>query len=119
MTSLTEQMETRYRAAIAEIDRTIAAGPQTAQQRYDYKKLLRRNGGRPPKKYTTGLERLKHELSVQLRWELKGVQEVKDYFLILTHNDEPEFDPEWVEEVFGDVQAAIDRTAALLASSED
>lgn len=116
MTTIVEQMETRYRSAIAEIDRTIAAGPQTAQQRYDYKKLMRRNGGRPPKKYTTGLERLKHELSVQLRWELKGVQEAKDY--LQTH-EELGLDPDWVEEVFGDVQAAIDRTAALLASSED
>lgn len=114
--TITEQMETRYRAAINEIDRTIAAGPQTAQQRYDYKKLLKRNGGRPPKKYITGLERLKHELSVQLRWELKGVQEAKDY--LQTH-EELGLDPDWVEEVFGDVQAAIDRTAALLASSED
>lgn len=117
--TLVEIIDARYDQAIAELDKIINAGPLTPHQRYDYRKALKRNNGKPPKRYTAGLERMKHELMVERRSVLKGVQEVIDFLSVYPDPDEPYLYAKWLEEVIGDVQTAIKRDTAQNAERED
>ena len=72
-----EKTNAYYEQAQAFVDMQISAGPQTAQARYDLKKAQRR--GHTPRKQTTGLERMKHELATEQRYLLKGGLEMLAY----------------------------------------
>lgn len=117
--TLVELVEARYAQALMEIDKIINAGPLTPHQRYDYRKALKRNNGRPPKKYTAGLERMKHELMVERRQLLKGIQETLDYLSTYPNPDEPYLDAKWLEEVIGDVQSALNRSTTQTPETTD
>ena len=97
---LVDQIRAMYRQAQRDLDRIIEKRPDTAQARYDRKKALKK--GHEPKRYTAGSEKIKHEMYIEHRWILKGVQEVVDYLL------EHEYvDKEWIQEVIGDVESAL------------
>lgn len=98
--TLVEQIELRYDNAINSIREQITAPPQSPQARYDYQKAIRKTG-KPPKRYTAGLERMIHELQVEKRWMLKGILETTNY--LLEHNID-------VMEVIGDAEIALDKS---------
>lgn len=103
---LLEQIDAKYVQAKRELDKVISGRHNTAQARYDRKKALAR--GYEPKRYTAGIERIRHELDVERRWVLKGAAEALEY--LLEHYQE--FDTrsigEWLEEELGNVEAALD-----------
>ena len=99
--TLVEQINQMYNRAKAEIQRTIDSGPQSPQAKYDLKKARRM--GREPKKYTAGLEKMRHEMDHERRWVLKGVQMTLDFL-----KNAELYDYEYVEEVVGNVQDALD-----------
>lgn len=103
---LIEQIDTKYAQATRELDKVIAGRRDTAQSRYDRKKALAK--GREPKRYTAGVERIRHELDVERRWVLKGVQETLEY--LLEHLEEQDDYPfeEWLREELGCVELALD-----------
>ena len=98
--TLLEQIESKYHQAQADLDKVIKRQPDTAQARYDRKKALAK--GHEPKRYTAGAAKVKHEMYIEHRWILKGVQEVVDYLLENEYVDE-----EWIQEVIGDVEGAL------------
>ena len=100
--TLVEIIEMKYAQANRDIDKIIAKRPDTAQARYDRKKALAR--GREPKRYTAGMEKMKHELAIERRWILKGILEAVDYLV-----DECGFIKKDLLEVIGDVEAALDK----------
>ncbi len=98
--TLLEAIEMKYAQAYRDIDKLIVNRPNTAQARYDRKKALAK--GHEPKRYTAGMEKMKHELAIERRWILKGIQEAVDFLIsngILTK--------EQSLEVIGDVESAI------------
>lgn len=103
---LLEQIDAKYDQAKRELDKVIAGRTETAQARYDRKKALAK--GHEPKRYTAGIERIRHELDVERRWVLKGASETLEY--LLEHYQE--FDNrsfgEWLEEELANVEAALD-----------
>lgn len=104
--NLIQQIDAKYDQAKRELDKVISGRHDTAQARYDRKKALAK--GHDPKRYTAGIERIRHELDVERRWVLKGVTETLEY--LLEHYQE--FDTrsfgEWLEEELNNVEAALD-----------
>ena len=109
-----QQIEAKYAQAHRELDRVILGRTNTAQARYDRKKALAK--GHEPKRYTVGVERVKHELDIEMRWVLKGVQETVDY--LVEHTRGTEF-PKWLKEVVGDVEAALDARTEETSENPD
>lgn len=103
---LIELVDAKYAQAKRELDKVISGRHNTAQARYDRKKALAK--GHEPKRYTAGVERIRHELDTERRWVLKGAAETLEY--LLEHYQE--FDTrsfgEWLEEELADVEAALD-----------
>lgn len=105
---LLEQIDAKYTQAKRELDKVISGRHNTAQARYDRKKALAK--GHEPKRYTAGIERIRHELDVERRWVLKGALEalefVRDnYGLVKGQVDE------WIGGMIDDVEAALDEGA--------
>ena len=121
--TLVEQINQMYNQAKAEIQRTIDSGPQSPQAKYDLKKARRM--GREPKKYTAGLEKMRHEMDHERRWVLKGVQMTLDFLsqVYLVRDGCPErLDDEtlaFIEEVIGNVQDALDEGGEATSEAED
>lgn len=103
--TLLQQIDAKYDQAIRELNRVIAGRTNTAQARYDRKKALAK--GHEPKRYTVGVERIKHELDVERRWVLKGALEALEY--ILANRNDEQFLDEWIGGMIEDVEAALDQ----------
>ena len=104
--NLIQQIDAKYTQAKRELDKVISGRHDTAQARYDRKKALAK--GHEPKRYTAGIERIRHELDIERRWVLKGVQETLEY--IITHAQEYDTRSfvEWLEEELANVEATFD-----------
>ncbi len=104
--TILQQIDAKYTQAKRELDRVISGRHNTAQSRYDRKKALAQ--GREPKRYTAGVERIRHELDVERRWVLKGVQETLEYLLSHYQEYDTRSFGEWIEEELANVEAALD-----------
>lgn len=100
---LIEQIDAKYVQAKRELDKVISGRHDTAQARYDRKKALAK--GHEPKRYTAGIERIRHELDVERRWVLKGATETLEY--LLEHYLGP-VERKLIEEELKSVEAALD-----------
>lgn len=103
---LIEQIDAKYNQAQRELDRVIAGRTETAQARYDRKKALAK--GHEPKRYTAGVERIRHEMSVERRWVLKGALEALEYVLKHYQEYDSRSFGEWIKEELGSVEATLD-----------
>lgn len=102
---LLEQIDAKYNQAKRELDKVISGRHDTAQARYDRKKALAK--GHEPKRYTAGIERIRHELDIERRWVLKGALETLEYIRDNYDLGKGHFD-EWIGGMIDDVEAALD-----------
>ena len=103
---LYEQIDAKYNQAKRELDRVIERRTETTQARYDRKKALAR--GHEPKRYTVGIEKIRHELDVERRWVLRGTIEALEYLLEHYQEYDTRSFGEWLEEELASVEAALD-----------
>lgn len=104
--NLIQQIDVKYDQAKRELDKVISGRRNTAQARYDRKKALAK--GHEPKRYTAGVERIRHELDVERRWVLKGAQETLEYVVAHAQEYDSRSFVEWLKEELGSVEAALD-----------
>ena len=107
--NLLEQIDAKYDQAKRELDKIIVGRTETAQARYDRKKALAK--GHEPKRYTAGIERIRHEMDTERRWVLKGVTETLEYLLEHYQEYDTRSFGEWLEEELKSVEAAFDKRA--------
>lgn len=100
---LLEQIELQYGQAIRELDAAIAKRPDTAQARYD-----RKRAGHAPRPYLTNAEKVRHELAIERRWVLKGVQQTLEYILEHCQEYHPDGEIAWLKGELAHVENTLD-----------
>lgn len=101
--TLVEFIALKYQQAFEDIEEVKNAGPQSPQERYDWKKSLRK--GKIHQRQTAGFDKMRHEMEVEHRYVLRGVQEALDFI----KNIVPEEEYLRIEKEIGDVQKAIEK----------
>lgn len=104
--TLYKKIHTEYEQAIVSLNQQIAAGPQTAQARYNARKHNRKTQTGPQ-------EKMIHELKREERWALQGALYALDYLLALQGNEEA-----LPLEIIGQLSAERDVITKILYPSE-